>query len=137
MQSRGAAMAGFDKQRFVTFLRANVSPQEFGEGRCAKFVRLALADAGLVPASHPVSAKDWGPTLVSLGFAELAAGDTAYQLGDVAVIQGTSESKDGHIQGYDSAARQWISDFVQKRDFWPGPSFRNEKPAVVVYRRPD
>ena len=91
-----------------------VSPQEFGEGRCAKFVRLALADAGLVPASHPVSAKDWGPTLVSLGFAELAAGDTAYQLGDVAVIQGTSESKDGHIQGYDSAACQWISDFVQK-----------------------
>ena len=90
-----------------------------------------------MPASHPVSAKDWGPTLVSLGFAELAAGDTAYQLGDVAVIQGTSESKDGHIQGYDSPARQWISDFVQKRDFWPGPSFRNEKPAFVVYRRPD
>ena len=99
-------MAGFDKQRFVTFLRANVSPQQFGEGRCAKFVRLALADAGLVPASHPVSAKDWGPTLVSLGFVELAAGDTDYQLGDVAVIQGTSESKDGHIQGYDSPARQ-------------------------------
>lgn len=53
------------------------------------------------------------------------------------MIQGTSESKDGHIQGYDSAARQWISDFVQMRDFWPGPSFRNEKPAFVVYRRLD
>jgi len=130
-------MAGFDKQRFVTFLRANVSPQQFGEGRCAKFVRLVLADAGLVPKSHPVSAKDWGPTLVSLGFVALAAGDTDYQLGDVAVIQGTSESNDGHIQGDDSAARQWISDFVQKRDFWPGRSFRNEKPALVVYRRPD
>ena len=131
-------MVGFDKQRFVTFLRANVSLQQFGEGRCAKFVRVALADAGLVPTSHPVSAKDWGPTLVSLGFAELVAGDTDYQLGDVAVIQGTSESKDGHIQGYDSAARQWISDFVEKkRDFWPGPSFRKEKPAFVVYRRPD
>ena len=130
-------MAKFDKKRFVTFLRENVSPQQFGEGPCARFVRLALADAWLVPASHPVSAKDWGPTLVSLGFVELAPGDTDYQLGDVAVIQRTSESKDGHIQGYDSAARQWISDFVQKRDFWPGPSFRNEKPAFVVYRRPD
>lgn len=130
-------MVAFDKQHFVTFLRANVSPQQFGEGRCAKFVRLALADAGLEPASHPASAKDWGPTLVSLGFAELAAGDTNYQLGDVAVIQGTSKSKDGHIQGYDSAANQWISDFVEKRDFWPGPSFRNEQPSFVVYRRPD
>ncbi len=130
-------MAGFDKQRFVTFLRENVSPQQFGEGKCAKFVRLALADAGLVPKEHPVSAKDWGPTLESLGFVALAAGDTEYQLGDVAVIQRVSDSEHGHIQGYDSAARQWISDFVQRRDFWPGPTFRKEKPAFVVYRRPD
>ena len=127
-------MDGFDKQRFVTFLRNNVSPARFGEGLCAKHVRLALADAGLVPASHPGSAKDWGPTLVSLGFAPGPTDPAAAIRGDIAVIQTTSESKDGHIEGFDGSA--WISDFVQ-REFWPGPSFRNERPAFVIYRRPD
>ena len=45
----------------------------------------------------------------------LAAGDTDYQLGDVARDPGNDEGKDGRVQGYDSAARQSISDFVQKQ----------------------
>ncbi len=64
-------MAAFDRQRFASYLRDNVSPAQFGEGKCALHVRLALAAAGLVPESHPVSAKDWGPTLEALGFARL------------------------------------------------------------------
>jgi hypothetical protein len=126
-------MAEFDKQRFASYLRENVAPQEFGEGKCARHVRLALADAGLVPASHPVSAKDWGPTLEALGFT--AEGDpSAAVLGDIAVIQATSDSADGHIEGYDG--HEWISDFVQKRGFWPGPTFRAEMPDYVLYRWP-
>jgi len=54
------------------------------------------------------------------------------EVGDVAVIQNPSSSTAGHIQGYDGA--NWISDFVQDA-FWPGPAYRSEKPAYVIYRR--
>jgi len=128
-------MAAFDRQRFVSYLRDNVSPAQFGEGKCALHVRLALADAGLVPESHPVSAKDWGPTLETLGFTQVPGDDSEAVLGDIAVIQATSDSEHGHIEGYDGT--EWISDFVQKRGFWPGPTFRAEKPAFVLYHWPD
>jgi hypothetical protein len=131
---REIKMASFDKQRFVSFLRENVSPAQFGEGKCALHVRLALAAAGLVPATHPVSAKDWGATLETLGFAPVLGDPANAVLGDIAVIQTTSESRDGHIEGFDGT--EWISDFVQKRGFWPGPSFRAEQPAFVLYRWP-
>lgn len=125
-------MTTFDKQHFVTYLRNNVSPAEFGEGRCALHVRLALAAAGLVPGSHPASAKDWGPTLETLGFTQGPGDPADAQLGDIAVIQATSASGDGHIEAYDGT--HWISDFVQTRGFWPGPSYRAETPAFVLYR---
>jgi hypothetical protein len=127
-------MGTFDPQRFVSYLRDNVSPAQFGEGKCTLHVRLALAAAGLVPASHPVSAKDWGPTLEALGFAPMQGDASDAQLGDVAVIQATSDCGDGHIEGCDGT--EWISDFVQQRGFWPGPSYRAEKPAFVLYRWP-
>ena len=127
-------VATFDKQRFASFLRDNVSPAQFGEGKCAQHVRLALAAAGLVPESHPVSAKDWGPTLKALGLSPVPGDGSDAVLGDIAVIQATSDSKDGHMEGYDGT--EWISDFVQKRGFWPGPSFRAEKPAFIIYRWP-
>src|SRR5215469_222638 len=128
------SVPSFDKQRFVSFLRQNVSSAEFGEGQCAKHVRLALAAAGLVPNSHPLSAKDWGPTLVILGFSVGPSDSSDAQLGDIAVIQSTSESADGHIEGFDGT--EWISDFVQTRGFWPGPSFRAETPSFAIYRWP-
>jgi hypothetical protein len=53
------------------------------------------------------------------------------QLGDIAVIQRTSNGPHGHIEGYDGA--NWISDFVQ-REFWPGPKYRAEKPRFEIYR---
>jgi hypothetical protein len=72
--------------------------------------------------------------LETLGFILVQGDDSDAVLGDIAVIQATSESKDGHIEGYDGT--EWISDFVQKRGFWPGPSFRAEQPASVLYRWP-
>ncbi len=127
-------MATFDMKAFATFLKANVSKSPFGEGACAKHVRLALAAGGLKPATWPVAAKDWSPTLMALGFKALPAnGHLPAKLGDIAVIQTTSESKYGHIEGYDGS--NWISDFAQ-REFWPGPSFRSETPAFMVYRWP-
>ncbi len=127
-------MAQFDKQRFGSFLRQNVSAAQFGEGKCALHVRLALADAGLVPASHPVSAKDWGPTLEGLGFKATDSDGTDPRSGDVMVIQPPDGEEHGHIEGFDGT--EWISDFVQKRGFWPGPAYREEEPDFVVYRWP-
>ena len=57
---------------------------------------------------------------------------TSTCVGDIAVIQATQDCKDGHIEAYDGT--EWISDFIQKRGFWPGPSFRAETPDYVIYR---
>ena len=138
--------ATFDKVKFGKFLTDNVSPAPFGVGYCARYVRHALSAAGVSPATWLESAKDWGPSLVSVGFKEhakngyLAVGGLfnacsiepfVPALGDVVVTQGTSRSADGHMAGYNGTA--WVSDFVQ-RELWPGPSYRKEKPAYVVYR---
>ncbi len=127
-------MARIDIEKFVAQLRRDALPP-YGLGRCAKFVRLALEHGGAVTAGHPVDAKEWGPTLARNGFHTVAVVNPltfAYSKGDVAVIQGTSSSASGHIQGFDGTT--WISDFVQPSGFWPGPSYRNEKPNFAVYR---
>jgi type VI secretion system secreted protein VgrG len=115
----------------------------YGDHKCATFVREALAEGGIVLDDRPKSgsAKDYGSTLQSHGFnveAEASAGkgfppdeDYRPQAGDVAVIQGTSTNKDGHMALY--SGRQWISDFNQ-REFWPGPVYRDEQPRYVIYR---
>ena len=122
----------FDKQKFAAALVENALPP-FGRGVCATYVRKALETAGLNTAGHPVDAKDWGPTLVRLGFTPVEAQGYTAKLGDVAVIQSTSQSAAGHIEGFDGT--NWVSDFVQTA-FWPGPSFRTETPAYTVYRWP-
>ena len=122
----------FDTEAFATALRKNALPP-FGAGKCARFVRLAIEAAGMKTDPHPGSAKDWGPTLERLGFQPVAGEGYEPVPGDIAVIQTTTESSDGHMQGYDG--KNWSSDFVQ-REFWPGPSFRKEKPAFVVFRFP-
>ncbi|HEY1930491.1 MAG TPA: hypothetical protein VGG99_00620 [Acetobacteraceae bacterium] len=125
-------MATFDKQKFAAALDDNALPP-FGRGVCATYVRKALEAAGLNTAGHPFYAKDWGPTLLRLGFAAVPADGFSARLGDVAVIQSTSQSVAGHIEGFDG--KNWVSDFVQPA-FWPGPGFRTEKPAYTVYRWP-
>ena len=123
--------AGFDKPKFAKHLRANVSAKPFGEGKCARHVRLALFEAGRKLGAWPVSAKDWGASMLALGFVPLSETGYVPQQGDVAVIQPPNGEVHGHIQGHDGSA--WISDFVQK-EFWPGPSYRKDKPRFVVYR---
>ena len=120
----------FDRNKFVAALNHNALPP-FGQGICAKHVRIALETAGVNSAGHPVSAKDYGPFLKNVGFALVT--DTPYtaQLGDIAVIQRTSKSVHGHIAGYDGT--RWVSDFVQK-ELYPGPSYRTEKPRIDIYR---
>lgn len=123
-------MTGFDKQVFATSLRQNALPP-FGDGKCAHFVREALEAAGADTTGHPVSAKDWGPTLLRAGFTVVTDAPYVAELGDVVVIQPTSRNLHGHIAGFDG--RNWISDFVQQ-EMWPGPAYRQEKPLHNFYR---
>ena len=124
-----------DIQRFVTHLGTNALPP-YGQGVCARYVRQAIEAGGGNTAGHPINAKDWGPTLEQIGMKPVTVSSLAdYQpvKGDVAVIQATTKSVPGHIQGFDGT--QWISDFKQ-REFWPGPSYRNETPSFAIYRLP-
>jgi surface antigen len=126
-------MATFDKQAFATYLNKHISTKQFGEGKCAQHVRLALAVAGLKPITWPVPAKDWGGTLRALGFTAVTDAKYTPKIGDIVVIQATSKDKYGHIAGYDG--KQWVSDFIQ-RDLWPGPHYREEKPDYALFRHP-
>jgi hypothetical protein len=127
----------FDKLRFAKHLRENA--QSGSTGRCAEYVRKAMEAAGLNTGGRPGAAKDYGPFLVSAGFTELykdqktpdAPADYTAESGDIAVLGTTSDSKWGHIEGYDGTA--WISDFVQ-RDMWAGYSWRHEPTTYAIYR---
>jgi len=128
-------MAAVEVDKFTEHLRNNADNKGFGKGRCAYFVRQALAAGGYEPATWPVHAKDWGPWLLRAGFRTVKVDDLSTfkpLKGDVAVIQATSQRKSGHIQGFDG--KNWISDFVQKNGFWPGHAYRKETPAYVIYR---
>jgi hypothetical protein len=128
-------MPTIDVGKFTEHLRNNADNAGFGKGRCAYFVRQALAAGGYKPATWPVHAKDWGPWLLLAGFRAVKVDNLRAFMpmkGDVAVIQATTHRKSGHIQGFDG--RNWISDFVQKNRFWPGQEYRKETPAYVIYR---
>lgn len=121
----------WDAGAAVKHLRANA--QQHSQGRCAAATREAIeAGGGGVKLKRTGSAKDYGPSLEAAGFLPMNFTPVGgYQAGDVAVIQPIPKHPHGHMQMYDG--RQWISDFVQ-RDFWPGPSYRAQRPAFTVYR---
>ena len=98
----------------------------------AKSTIMASSLGGLKPITWPEPAKDWGPTLLSLGFTQVSDADYTPLLGDIIVIQPPKGNASGHMEGYDGT--NWVSDFVQ-REMWPGPSYRAEKPAYTIYRR--
>jgi hypothetical protein len=123
-------MSSYDVVKLVKHLQEKALPP-YGAGLCATHIRQALEAAGLDTTGRPGSAKDYGPLLVRLGFFAIAESLYSAVKGDIAVIQGTSKSAHGHVQVFDG--HQWISDFKQP-DFWPGPSYRNEKPSHLVYR---
>lgn len=120
-----------DVNRFAIYLRENAAAAS--QGRCAKFVRLALEAAGANTAGHMSTAISYGPILARNGFRIVESQDSFLpRIGDVVIIQPTRHGHPaGHIQGYDGT--HWISDFVQ-RDFWPGPAYRSEKPKYAIYR---
>lgn len=123
----------FDIEKFALHLRANAENQS--QGRCARYVRLALEAGGANTAGHPLNAKDWGPVLTRNGFRPITVPNPErfrFQKGDIVVFQPYQGGNPaGHIAGFDG--EKWISDFAQ-RDFWAGPNYRRERPVYAVYR---
>jgi len=110
-------------------------------GRCAQYVRLALAAGGITvtPSSAPAAA-DYVQILPILGFQFVAIWDSqsgyAPQAGDVAVFGATflwpNPHPYGHIEGYDGS--RWVSDFKQ-RGFIPYKVKSSAGPSMI-YRYP-
>jgi hypothetical protein len=120
----------FDKTKAVKFADDNALPV-FGKGHCAKYVREALEAGGLNTSGHPVYAKNWGPTLIKIGFTKLSAVAYTPATGDVVVFQPIDSDGAGHIQIYDGSS--WVSDFIQP-DFYPSHAFQAHKASYEIYR---
>ncbi|KQV46624.1 hypothetical protein [Duganella sp. Root336D2] len=119
--------------QFAQHLRTNALPG-FGQGKCAKYVRMALQAGGAQISQYAPAGRDFGPVLLQLGFHAITVDnpDTFHFMkGDVMVMQPyTGGNQNGHVAGYDGS--KWISDFIQS-DFWAGPGYRAERPSHVVY----
>ena len=123
-----------DVAKFTNHLRA--AAKKNSQAKCALRVREALEAGGAtISGVRPAHAKNWGATLLRMGFRELRVERPetfAFEAGDVVVLQPyAGGNNSGHIAAYDGVA--WISDFVQ-RDFWSGPGYRKGKPSRVFYR---
>jgi hypothetical protein len=122
-----------DKEKFAHHLRTKANKQSIS--KCARYVREALEAGGGKTKGHPVDAKDWGPTLLRMGFHEMTVEDPdrfQFMKGDIVVIQPyPGGNSSGHIAAYDG--KIWISDFKQ-RDFWSGGGYRRNKPSHAFYR---
>ncbi len=151
--SNSTNVSTYNSKRAIDIARNNiVDPKEHQSGnkQCAKKVREALEATTGKTMIRPEStyAKDYGEGMASIDFEpvkEVSQGvgyppNDGFELeeGDVAVIQTTSKSKYGHMAIYagkdKNGNEEWISDFVQKRGAYPGPSYREEKPSYVIYR---
>lgn len=119
----------WDTDKAIQHLNANAKKES--QGRCAQHVRQAV-EAGGVSLSRHASAKDYGSSLENVGFCNVRITADDFVAGDVVVIQPIAGHPHGHMAMYNG--RLWISDFVQYRGYYPGPSYRRQQPAVAVYR---
>ena len=121
--------SGFvDLQNMTEWLDSHANTKSVG--KCAKYVRQALEAGGGDTSGHPVSAKNWGPTLVKMGFKPVPETNYIPKLGDVAIFQPRVSSGHGHIQTY--TGKGWVSDFIQPR-FRPN---RRDTTPYQIYRQP-
>jgi hypothetical protein len=129
---RGAYTANseYDVNAAISYLKNHLSDNQYGDGNCAKNVRLALAEAG-INVVGTLHAKDLGQNLVNAGFTatKYTAGEAV--AGDVAIIQGTARNPSGHAEVFTGTA--WISDFTQN-NFWPSRAYQSANPEYVIYR---
>lgn len=124
-----------DIGKFTKHLHSAADKRGYGKRRCGEYVRKALQAGGAnFHGAYPETGKEYGPTLLMLGFHEITVDDPDtfnFMGGDVMVMDPRKGSTAGHVAAYDG--QHWISDFVQ-RDFWAGPDYRTQRPHYAVYR---
>jgi hypothetical protein len=118
----------WDVNRAVAQLKKQAHAKS--QGRCAQYTRQAI-EAGGVTLARRGSAKDYGLSLVAVGFRVAVLPPGAYMKGDVSIIAGFEGHPHGHMAMFDG--EKWISDFVQ-RSLYPGGAYRKHQPAYRFYR---
>jgi hypothetical protein len=75
-----------DLKKMAEKAKANAQPSSIG--KCATYVRVAFqAGGGVVALPYPISAKNYGPTLIANGFSAVSLDGYVAKLGDIAVFQ--------------------------------------------------
>ena len=100
-------------------------------GLCAQYTRQAIEAGGVVLVRH-TDAKDYGSSLIAVGFVKLNSGNTLSQAGDVGIVQPIPGHPEGHMAMFDG--KHWISDFLQLYGLYPNAQYRTLKPATAIYR---
>lgn len=121
----------WDPQKSVKELKKNALSTS--SGKCAKYTRIAIEAGGVVLTRHD-SAKDYGSSLLAVGFEEIDIKDCLggkYLAGDVVIIQNVTGHPHGHMAMYDG--QYWVSDFVQS-SIYPGPAYMQNNASYVIYR---
>lgn len=112
-------------------------------GWCLTGWRTVWSAAGLDCPSCEL-AKDYGPTLIQLGFVEIPVTwnyanrptpeQYTPQIGDTRVWEPWpgKKSQAGHIDWWNGS--NWVSDFRQNNEWWPGEGYRTNHPPYKIYR---
>jgi hypothetical protein len=120
----------WNKEKAIEYLNSHANSASLG--RCAQYTRKAIEAGGVTLIQH-LSAKDYGPSLIQVGFYALDFDPTVYEAGDVVIIGTFTGNAHGHMAMFNGEV--WVSDFKQ-RELYPGPGFRRHKPSYTIYRYP-
>jgi co-chaperonin GroES (HSP10) len=121
----------WDPTKAVKELKANARSKSAGQ--CAKYTRIAIEAGGVVLTRHN-SAKNYGSSLVAVGFREIEAADYLsgkFLAGDVVILQDVTGHPHGHMAMYDG--QYWVSDFVQS-SIYPATAYKQHNASYVIYR---
>ncbi len=111
----------------------NLNAQSRSLGRCAEFIRKSV-EAGGVVLQRCASAKDYDRSLLAAGFVPVPVHtpQEQFMVGDIVIVEPIPGHPHGHMAMFDGSA--WISDFRQRHGHYPGPRYRQLRPAYTVYR---
>jgi hypothetical protein len=121
----------WNKDKAIATLQQNAPPSQPSLGLCAHYVRVAI-EAGGVKLNHHESAKDYGESLLTVGFVHVPTGHYQHQAGDVGIVHPIPNHPHGHMAMFDG--KIWISDFRQHHGLYPGAKYRMLKKGYDIYR---
>jgi hypothetical protein len=93
-----------DIDKFIKRLNDNADTSGWGKGQCGQYVRMALQAGGAkIPQPYPATGKEYGPTLLMLGFHEITVENPDkfhFMKGDVMVMESYKANGAGHVAAY-------------------------------------